>query len=93
MPPSVPANCFQAFMTGRMLPPGASSMPKRSGFMSTNLASGCGPAQMKPITFLPDLSFKALNRRSANGAKSAVLPAAYSSATILTLGLSPRAPA
>ena len=44
---------------------------------------------MKPMIFLPGLSLSALNRRSANGAKSAVLPAAYSSATTLTFGRMP----
>ena len=49
-------------MTGRTLLPGASVMPKRSGFMSTNLAIGCAPAQMKAITRLPGLSFSAVEQ-------------------------------
>ena len=43
----------QEFITGRILPPGASVMLKRSGFMSTNFGSGCGPAQMKPMMRWP----------------------------------------
>ncbi len=45
-------SAFQAFMAGRMLPPGARAMLKRSGFMSTNFAIGCAPAQMKPMIAL-----------------------------------------
>ena len=81
----MPANSFQAFITGRMLPPGASSMPKRSGFRSASLATGLAPAQMMAMIRVPGLSLSASNMRCAGAVKSVVACGTYSSCTMVAL--------
>ena len=81
----MPANAFQPFITGRMLPPGASAIPKRSGLRSAIFASGFAPAQMMPMIFAPCLSFSASNMRCAGAVKSVVACGTYSSCTIVAL--------
>ncbi len=81
----MPGNCLYETIAGRMLPPVATSMPRR--FLRSSAASapygGVAPAQITTITFLPGLSFIASTMRWMPAVKSEVACGRYSSWTIL----------
>ena len=81
----MPGNCLYETIAGRMLPPVATSMPKR--FFRSCAASapkgGVAPAQITTITFLPGLSLSASTTRWMPAVKSVVDCGRYSSWTIL----------